>query len=357
MRRCEDWPLVTICIPAFNAEATLARTLESILAQDYPNFEVIVSDNRSTDDTAQIVRGYAARGIRYFLKPEHSDLAEPNWNYVLSLASGPFIALYHADDLYTPTMVRRQVEFLQAHAEVSSVFTMTQTIDEHDRPIRMGSTRLPDELRGREVFDFPVLLNAVLKYGNIMTVPTLMTRRETVEAVGVFNPQKFASAADIDLWLRMARWRPVGIIDEPLHRYRIFSQQESAQLNKLRTHLAHFFVVLDYYLTLHEVKRVTQPQALAIYQMERSADHVLCAMHMLAQGQVAEARARLKAALHWRHFVTAHHRPRRLARLLVGLGLLASTWLGLGAVAGRGLYSTYQRDLRRRQRPILRRSK
>ena len=352
MRRCEDWPLVTICIPAFNAEATLARTLESILAQDYPNFEVIVSDNRSTDDTAQIVRGYAARGIRYFLKPEHSDLAEPNWNYVLSLASGPFIALYHADDLYTPTMVRRQVEFLQAHPEVSSVFTMTQMIDEHDRLIRMGSTRLPDELRGRGYFDFPTLLNAVLKYGNFMIVPTMMTRREILDAAGVFRWEKFASASDIDLYLRMAQWGPIGIIDEPLHRYRISAEQGSAQLNRLRTYLAHFFVVLDCYLEMPEVKQFAQPQAVALYQMQRAADQVLCAMNLLALGRGNEARARLREALHWRHFVTALRRPRLLGRLVVGICLRVSLYGGFGTSLGRQVLRAYQRDLQRRRKPM-----
>src|SRR5665647_61376 len=270
---------VTVCIPAYNASRTLRRTLDSILSQDYPDFDVLVCDNSSTDNTAEIVRGYSDRGVRYFLNPVRTQWAESNWNHALPLAAGPLIALYHADDIYTPTMVRREAEFLSMHPEASSVFTMTQVIDHMDRPVRIGSTRLPVELRGQDLFDFETLFNAVLRHNNFMTVPTLMTRRETIDAVGVFDPQRFESAADIDLWLRMARWRPVGIIDEPLHRYRVSPHQESARIYRLRTHLGHFYWVLDHYLSRPEIGEIVQPQAEAIYRMERSRDHTIFAMN------------------------------------------------------------------------------
>ena len=113
------WPKVTICVPVRNGARTIRRTLDSILAQDYPNFDVIVSDNCSDDNTADIVREYKKQGVQYYFNPKLEEwvdknwnCAESNWNYVLSLAKGTFIALYHADDLYMPTMVSRQVEFL-----------------------------------------------------------------------------------------------------------------------------------------------------------------------------------------------------------------------------------------------------
>ena len=338
-------PPVTVCVPVRNGSKTIRCTLDSILAQDYPNFEVIVSDNCSTDDTASIIQEYADRGVKYYLNPKLEAWGESNWNNVLSLASGPFIALYHADDIYTPTMVRRQAEFLQAHPEVSSVFTGTQCIDEFDRPIRLKSTPFPDEYKGQEVFEFPELFNAVLKYGNFMTVPTLMTRRETLDAVGVFNHQEFATASDIDLWLRMARWRPIGIINEPLHRYRVSSQQGSVQLNKRRTHLAHFFWVIDHYLNKPDVKHIIQSSALTIYQRHRNRDYVICAVNLLELGRAKEAMTCLKTALR------ASPRPGRF-RLLVGVVLLVSIWLGLGIITGHVIYRLYQWILRRQRRPI-----
>jgi len=334
-------PHVTVCVPAFNAERTLRGTLDSILAQDYPNFNVLVCDNASTDNTAQIAKEYAGLNVRYVLNPVRGPFAESNWNNVLGLAEGPLIALYHADDLYTQTMVQRQVEFLQAHADASAVFTMTRMINEQDRPIRLGTTRLPKELRGRECFEFQMLFNAVLEYCNFLTVPTLMTKREALDAVGVFD-LRFRTAADIDLWLRLSRLGAVGIIDEPLHRYRISAQQGSAQINRMRTVMADFFQVINDYLARPEMSQIVQPDALACYEMDLAIDSMFCAMNLLVQGDTVKAMARLKEAMQWRHFRTACRRPRRRPHLIAGAGLFVMGSLGAGAFAGHCLHWAYQ---------------
>jgi len=85
-------PKVTICVPVRNGARTIQRTLDSLLNQDYPNFEIIVSDNCSDDDTAKIVQGYAEQGVKYHFNPKLEKWGESNWNHILTLAEGPFIA-------------------------------------------------------------------------------------------------------------------------------------------------------------------------------------------------------------------------------------------------------------------------
>jgi glycosyltransferase involved in cell wall biosynthesis len=339
-------PLVTVCVPAHNAVRTLARTLDSILAQDYPSIEIIVSDYASTDQTAALVQQYAARGVRYV----YNAVGE-NWNSVLTLAASPLVALYHADDLYSPTMISRQVAFLQTRPNVCAVFTMSQGIDEADRPIRQGTMRLPSELYGQSCCDFPTLFNAILKHTDFICTPTMLARRETFEAVGNFN-YAFASALDLDLWLRMARWRPIGIIDEPLHRYRISPQQGSAQMESTRTFEAHYFAVMDHYLAIPEVRACAQADALRFYEMQRSIDRVGRALRLLINGQTTEAGALLQRAQPWKHFATARQRPYRLRQLLLGCALWLATRLKLGAAAGRVAQALYQMEIKRRQQPL-----
>ena len=96
----DNYPHVTVCIPAYNAAKTISRTIDSILTQDYPNYDVLVSDNFSSDDTFRIVESYKERCVCCFLNPDQKTWnASENFNHALSLASGPLIALYHADDL------------------------------------------------------------------------------------------------------------------------------------------------------------------------------------------------------------------------------------------------------------------
>ncbi|MCG2711058.1 MAG: glycosyltransferase family 2 protein [Candidatus Omnitrophica bacterium] len=346
-------PKVMVCVPVRNGACTIARTLDSILAQDYLNLEIIVSDNCSSDETAKIVKGYVAQGVRYFFNPQKEILGENNWNYILSLADGPLIALYHADDIYTSTMVRRQVEFLEAHPKSSAVFTMTQTIDEQDRPIRMGSLRLPQELRDRDFFEFSEFFNAVLKYHTFTYVPTMMTRKQVIKKVGDFRFQMFASASDIDLYLRMARqWGGIGIIDEPLHQYRIYDLQGSTLIAKNRTDLPDFYRVIDAHLNDLSERKFVRPQSLALYKMYRAADHAICAQNLLVQRRTIEAREQLRETLQLRHFITAFRRPRVLARLLAGIGLWVAMRLGFGTFLGQQVSRLYACRNAWRRKPI-----
>ena len=347
-----NWPKVTICVPVRNGARTIRQTLDSILAQDYPNFEVIVSDNCSDDDTAKIVQEYADQGAKYYFNPKLEEWGESNWNHILSLAKGPFVALYHADDLYTSTMVRRQVEFFQEHPQASSVFTMTKTIDGQGRPTRLGDFKLPEEYQGQDIFPFPDLFNAALKYGTITIVPTMMTRKNVLDKVGNFNWQQFYSAADIDLYLRMAQICPIGIIDEPLHRYRISAQQGNIQINKARTHLGHFFQVIDHYLTLSEVHKLVNQEALKMYRMYRSADQVYCAINFVLQGKNAEALNLLDEAICCGVFLSAYHRPRQLIQIVFGAVLKASLRLGIGKIISQIGDIAYNRYRVMRCKPI-----
>lgn len=348
----QERPHVTICVPAYNASRTISRTLESILSQDYPNYDVLVCDNLSSDDTARIVKTYERNGVRYFLNPVNEKWGENNWNHALSLAEGPLIALYHADDLYTSTMVRRQVEFLQKNHHASAVFTSSQRIDEQDRPIRLGNITLPHEYKGKDIFSFPDLFNAALKYGTITVVPTMMASKSVLNKVGNFNWQQFYTAADIDLYLRMAQVSHIGIIDEPLHRYRISPQQGTSVIDKSRTHLAHFFWVMDSWLAKPEVHQCTESSSQKIYEMYRAADHVVCAMNFLLQGNQNQAKLLLSKELKLSHVVTATQRPQKLKSLLSGIVFLWSIRLGLGTLSGRCIYKLQRLNMQRKFKPL-----
>lgn len=333
-----NWPKVTVCVPVRNGARTIRRTLDSLLSQDYPNFEVIVSDNCSDDKTAEIIQEYADQGVKYFLNPKLGKWAESNWNYILSLAEGTFIALYHADDLYTSTMVSRQVEFLRNRTKASVVFTKTQTIDEFDRQIRNGLRRLPGELKGREEFDFPDLLNAVLKHHNFLTVPTMMARKEALDKAGSFD-LRFCTAADIDLWFRLSQLGTVGIIDEPLHRYRISENQGSAQLFKLRTYRAHFLQVMDHYLSIPEFRRLVSAEAFCFYKMHGITDDILRAMNMFYMGDEADARALIESAVLRPEFKKGLRTKNFARHFLLGLPVFLIIQLGWRKL----LYSLYEK--------------
>ena len=344
---------MSVCIPAYNSEATLGDTLEAVLAQEYPRLDIVVSDNQSTDRTKAIVEHYAERGVRYCTPGKRPEWAAnlpsyigaySNANSVLSQGRGEYLCLFHSDDLYEPVIVRKQVEVMQAHPQVGAVFARMRMIGEDGRPIRRVTRKLPFALRRLIKLDFATLMNTILVHNNYLPTPSVMLRRSVIEKMGGFDERQFLTSADLEMWLRIARQGyEIAIIDQPLLKYRISQRQFGGQYNKLRTSLADIYGVLDHYLSQPGVRAMVQPQALALYELQRANDHVLCAMNLLAQGKVYEARAPLREALHWRHFATTLRRPRLLVNLTVGSFFLVSTHVGLGSFVGQQVYRAYAR--------------
>jgi glycosyltransferase involved in cell wall biosynthesis len=129
-------PLVSIGVPAYNAERFLARTLDSLLGQTLTDFELIVSDNASTDATAALCERYAGRDPRVRLIRQARNIgAARNWNAVVHPARGTFFKWASSNDTVAPTMLERCVAALQADPSVVLCYGRTQLVDEDDRPL------------------------------------------------------------------------------------------------------------------------------------------------------------------------------------------------------------------------------
>jgi glycosyltransferase involved in cell wall biosynthesis len=125
-------PRVSIGLPVFNGEKYLEQTLDSILAQTYTDFEVVIADNASTDQTAEICQAYAARDarLRYFRNDENIGAA-PNHNHVFALSRGVYFKWSGYDDLIGPEFLARCVEVLDQHPDVVLCIPKSKIIDEN----------------------------------------------------------------------------------------------------------------------------------------------------------------------------------------------------------------------------------
>jgi glycosyltransferase involved in cell wall biosynthesis len=124
-------PLVTIGLPVYNGERFLRDSLDALLAQTFTDFELVISDNASTDSTSNICHEYAKQDsrIRYVRQPINIGAA-PNHNYLVSQARGKYFKWASHDDLYDPDLVRQCVEVLEAHPEVVLAHCWDALVDE-----------------------------------------------------------------------------------------------------------------------------------------------------------------------------------------------------------------------------------
>jgi glycosyltransferase involved in cell wall biosynthesis len=274
-------PLVSICIPVFNGEKTIAGTLDSILNQTYKNIEIIVIDNCSMDATVKIVQEFSDSRICLILNDNHLSCAEYNWNRCFEYGRGEFLAIFHADDVYLPQMVSRQVETFIKYPQVGSVFTQGNIIDEKNNII--GEFKLPPEIRDSQPCSYPKIFNTSLEYADFLPSPSAMLRRDLYLKLSPFRYDQFRSASDFDLWLRAAATAPMIILNEKLMNYRVSKSQGSFAINKLRTHESDFFKVMDCHIAQNKNEDMISTDALDSYEISRMGDQLIRAWNSFSK--------------------------------------------------------------------------
>ena len=243
--------MVCICIPTFNAATTIKETLKSILAQTYENFVIHISDNASTDQTLAIVESFRDPRIEVHRHTRNIG-GEGNFNRCINLAEGEYSVIFHADDIYEPNIISKQVQYLQKHPKACAVFTAANFID--DSGMKIGAHKLPKELsEGINQYSFQILFKMVLQYYNFFICSSVMIRTKILKnEIKVWRPELFGSSADLDVWLRLSMNHPIGFLSEPLIRYRLSKSQFSHGVRS-RTKRADFFRVIDYYLASNTI--------------------------------------------------------------------------------------------------------
>jgi glycosyltransferase involved in cell wall biosynthesis len=127
-----DRPLVTIGLPAYNREALLRQSLDSLLAQTYTNFVLLISDNASTDATPQICKEYAQRDSRVKYYRNDVNIGNPrNFNRVFELTTTPYLKWSTTDDLWEPTFLERALEVMERDPSIALCYPKTFIIDAH----------------------------------------------------------------------------------------------------------------------------------------------------------------------------------------------------------------------------------
>ena len=320
-------PLVSICISAYNVERFLSEALNSILGQTYRTTEIILVDNGSSDRTFEVAQSFHDARFRCFRIPENIGGYQA-MNKVANMAKGELIAVYHSDDVYEPNIVEKEVAFLTSHPEAGAVFAMTHFIDEDGR--LYGGLNVPPELAGKELLHYEDVFPYTLRHGcTVFVCPAFMVWRRVFAEVGPFQPERFDIASDLEMWLRLIRRYPVGILNERLMRYRRSPSQWSQRWRRLRTEPDREFDVMNDYLEKDGWPDKLRPADLIEYRFRRCDDHTTRAANLVILGDTGRARELLRGRYPFRTLLNGIRR--RKLRVLLLRGIMKGA-LGLGFV-------------------------
>ncbi len=201
--RSQTQPLVSVIVPTYNYGRFIGETLECLRAQTYTNWECVIVDDGSTDDTAEQVARFMERDARFkFLRQENARQAAAK-NNGLRNSVGQYIQFLDADDLIEPQKFARQVEYLETHPEIDIVYGSMRYFTTENPSDRLywvwGENKpwMPETSgSGKEV------LTALVRH-NIMVINSPLIRRSVVDAVGLFD-NELPPAEDWDYWVRCA---------------------------------------------------------------------------------------------------------------------------------------------------------
>jgi len=244
--------LISVVMPAYNAEKYINQAVRSVLGQTYSNIELIIIDDSSKDNTFEIMRGYADSDtrVRIYRNSKNCGVSYTR-NFGVSVSNGDWIAFIDSDDVWTKEKLEKQLAYINCNPEAKIIFTGSSFIDENDQPIGNGyCLMVPDKINFREL----------LKQ-NLISCSSVLVRKECLQKFKMMNDDIHE---DFAVWLRILKDEGYAIgINEPLLRYRMSGNSKSS--NKLKavkmTFGVYRFVGLSvfaslYYLVIYIVRSI-----------------------------------------------------------------------------------------------------
>jgi glycosyltransferase involved in cell wall biosynthesis len=225
-------PLVSIVMAAYNAADYIARAIESVLIQNYRNFELIIVDDGSTDQTADVVRSFKDEPIKYFFK-EYGGSASAR-NFALKKSSGSFIVMLDSNDMMTPDFISRHLQEFEKKPEADLIYCDDCLIDENDKPIRV--------INRPEYKDRNLLIRDLFRSGFPVVPFRTCIRKEVFEKIGLYDEQLII-AEDYDMIRRFIKQGlKLGHLPTALYLRRLTAEGLSKSFSERKAR-SHFEVV------------------------------------------------------------------------------------------------------------------
>lgn len=227
-------PTVSVLVPTYNRSGFLKLAIESILRQDYDDYEIIITDNCSTDNTAEVVDGFKDNRIKYY-KSLVNVGATRNYNRALQMATGKYIAVFSDDDVMLPGNLAVKVQVLDQNTAVGLVQSNTREIDAQGNVINEKhsqgwNSRIWSELTGNPFMLGKRAHEILYNEWNFVSMPTVMMRKSILDNNKIEFNNQLTYIPDWDMWMKLAQYGDFYFIEEPLIQIRTHGNNESSLL-------------------------------------------------------------------------------------------------------------------------------
>ena len=222
-----EQPLVSIVMVNYNHEEYIGKSIESVLAQTYEKWELIIIDDGSTDESVNIISSYAAKDdrIKFYPQKENSQICIVT-NIGFSYVKGELVARLDSDDIWKPEKLEKQLQYMAENPEGALCFTKLDIINENGVIINDEMPELYRAYNSRRE-NRQGWLRQFFFQGNTLIQSTLLMKKEVIDEIGIFN-LAYMQGHDFDFFVRSALKYDFIFLEEPLTEYRRTARQNSA---------------------------------------------------------------------------------------------------------------------------------
>lgn len=245
-------PTVSVVIPSYNHEKYIEETLDSILNQTFQDFEIIITDDGSSDQSVEKIKKYLDPRIKLYVFEKNKGACTALNNCIIN-SKGKYIAYVSSDDVWEPDKLEKQLKFLE-NSQVPVVFTKAKIIDENSNIFTEKNhpyySIFDQDNRSREE-----RLRNFFFSGNCLCHPSILIKKSVYDELGLYN-ERMANLPDFEMWIRICMKYDIHILDEKLTRFRVRSQNANASGINPRTLIRTRFEwkqVLDHYLKIDDI--------------------------------------------------------------------------------------------------------
>lgn len=228
-------PKISVLIPAYNHENYIKDAIDSVLNQSYANFELLITDDCSTDNTVQIIKSYSDVRITGIFFSENQGTIRA-LNHLLRMAKGEYIAVLGSDDVWERNKLEKQLEVLERDSNLAACFSWATIINQNSE-ILDDELVFPIHIFNGENSDRHQALREFYVSGNHFCHSSVLIRKSVHEKIGKYN-LAYRQLHDFDLWVRLLLEYNVFMIKEPLVKYRFIQNagnlSEASWENNLR---------------------------------------------------------------------------------------------------------------------------
>jgi glycosyltransferase involved in cell wall biosynthesis len=271
---------VSVILTSYNHAKFLRESIDSVLKQTYPDFELIIADDASTDNSWEIIKSYSDPRITSYRNVTNQRGFKSEAFPQATL--GEYIAIHHSDDVWEADKLEKQVAFLDANPEIAAVFTHASIIDEDGNPFRN------EDHPYYRVFDQPnrsryEWLRYFFYHGNGLCHPSILIRKEYIDVYESFHG--IIQLPDFESWIRLCLRSEIYVIPEKLVRFRVRDNEGNTSGNRQDTRIRIQFELLqllNFYRSISTVELLVRIFPEAVKYINDQHPDVLFALGMLA---------------------------------------------------------------------------